>query len=300
MRRIPKFSLLHAFEAAARTESFSMASDELCITPSAVSHQIRELESYFGRKLFVRQNRRVELTPEGRRLQESLSQVFETIETACDEVRLAPQEQILALYCAASFAVKWLGPRLPEFVKACPDITIRLTSGAEQIDLTRTKELDVVISYNEPPVRKGVVSHALGQEKIVPLCAPTLLSPGSTARQQLPELVLIESQLNRVKWSNWFALNGLALPNRARPSFDRAAMSISAAADGMGVALESTRLAEREINRGDLVVVGADEFEPILQETHFLSYRAIEQNLEKVRAFREWLLSQTDIALLSH
>ena len=277
-----------------------MASDELCITPSAVSHQIRELESYFGRKLFVRQNRRVELTPEGRRLQESLSQVFETIETACDEVRLAPQEQILALYCAASFAVKWLGPRLPEFVKACPDITIRLTSGAEQIDLTRTKELDVVISYNEPPVRKGVVSHALGQEKIVPLCAPTLLSPGSTARQQLPELVLIESQLNRVKWSNWFALNGLALPNRARPSFDRAAMSISAAADGMGVTLESTRLAEREINRGDLVVVGADEFEPILQETHFLSYRAIEQNLEKVRAFREWLLSQTDIALLTH
>ena len=77
-------------------------------------------------------------------------------------------------------------------------------------------------------------------------------------------------------------------------------MSISAAADGMGVALESTRLAEREINRGDLVLVGADEFEPILQETHFLSYRAVEQNLEKVRAFREWLLSQTDIAPTTH
>ena len=298
MRRIPKFSLLHTFEAAARTESFSMASEELCITPSAVSHQIRELESYLGRKLFVRQNRRVELTGEGRRLQDSLSQVFESIETACDEVRLAPQEQILAIYCAASFAVKWLGPRLPEFVKAYPDITLRLTSGAEQIDLTRTKELDVVISYNEPPARKGVVSQALGQEKIVPLCAPSLLSPTQTAREQMPGLVLIESQLNRVKWSNWFAVNRLTLPAPPRPSFDRAAMSISAAADGMGVALESTRLAEREITRGDLVVVGAEEFEPILQETHFLSYRSVEHTLQKVRAFRDWLLSQSALQTL--
>jgi len=112
-----------------------------------------------------------------------------------------------------------------------------------------------------------------------------------------PRLTLIESQLNRVKWSNWFARNGLSLPNRPHPSFDRAAMSISAAADGMGVALESTRLAEREINRGDLVIVGAHEFEPILQETHFLSYRSIEHGLPKVRAFREWLLSQTELGL---
>ena len=298
MRRIPKFSLLHTFEAAARTESFSLASEELCITPSAVSHQIRELEGYFGRKLFVRQNRRVELTAEGRRLQESLSQVFESIETACDEVRLAPQEQILAIYCAASFAVKWLGPRLPEFVKAYPDITIRLTSGAEQIDLTRTKELDVVISYNEPPTRKGVVLQALGQENIVPMCAPRLLSTDMSARQQMPELVLIESQLSRVKWSNWLALNGLTLPHRPRPSFDRAAMSISAAADGMGVALESTRLAEREITRGDLVIVGADEFEPVLQEIHFLSYRSVEHKLHKVAAFRDWLLSQTELQIV--
>ena len=298
MRRIPKFSLLHTFEAAARTESFSLASEELCITPSAVSHQIRELEGYFGRKLFVRQNRRVELTAEGRRLQESLSQVFESIETACDEVRLAPQEQILAIYCAASFAVKWLGPRLPEFVKAYPDITIRLTSGAEQIDLTRTKELDVVISYNEPPTRKGVVLQALGQENIVPMCAPRLLSTDMSARQQMPELVLIESQLSRVKWSNWLALNGLTLPNRPRPSFDRAAMSISAAADGMGVTLESTRLAEREITRGDLVIVGANEFEPVLQEIHFLSYRSVEHKLHKVAAFRDWLLSQTELQIV--
>ena len=106
---------------------------------------------------------------------------------------------------------------------------------------------------------------------------------------------MIESQLNRVKWSNWFALNRLPLPTRPRPSFDRAAMSISAAADGMGVALESTRLAEREITRGDLVVVGADEFDPILQEIHFLSYRSVEHKLQKVSAFRDWLLSQTEL-----
>lgn len=289
MRRVPNFVLLRAFEAAARLESFTLAGKELHLTQSAISHQVRELEEYFGRRLFDRRTRRVELTPEGKRLQESLSRVFDVIEAACNEVALAPQSQVLAVYCAPSFAVKWLGPRLPRFMQTHGDITIRLSSGAEAIDLTQAREVDVAITYGSAHTRAGLVVRALGEERIVPLCAPTLLDPKTPLRTQLEVLPLIDSQLSRVSWPDWFGTNGMTCPTRPRASFDRGALAISAAVDGMGIALESTRLAERELARGDLVAVGEDEFTHIARETHFLSYRQNEAHLAKVKTFIEWL-----------
>src|SRR6202020_1944430 len=100
MRRIPNFVLLRAFEAAARLESFTLAAEELHLSQSAISHQVKELEEYFGRPLFYRRNRRVETTSEGRRLFDSLGRVFDVIEAACSEVALSPQAQVLAVHCA--------------------------------------------------------------------------------------------------------------------------------------------------------------------------------------------------------
>ena len=290
LRKIPNFVLLRAFEAAARLESFTLAAVELHLTPSTISHQVRELEDHFGRPLFVRRNRRVELTPEGRRLLDSLARVFDVIEAACREVVLAPQAQVLALYCPPSLATQWLGPRLPLFMQAHPEINIRLTSGAEPIDLTRVQEVDVAISYGPPLQRAGVVCTPLGMERVVPLCSPRLLREGADPRRLLTELVLIDSLLSDIGWSRWFALNGLALPQRPRPSFDRAALAISAAVDGVGVALESTRLAERELQRGELIELGQGLFTPLEQAIHHLSYRAGERQLPKVKIFCEWLL----------
>lgn len=289
LRKIPNFVLLRAFEAAARLQSFTLAATELHLTPSTISHQVRELEEHFGRPLFLRRNRRVELTPEGRRLFDSLGRVFDVIEAACREVVLAPQAEVLALYCPPSLASQWLGPRLPQFMQAHPEINIRLTSGAEAIDLTRVREVDVAISYGSPPARAGVVCTPLGQERVVPLCSPKLLRQGVQPHQLLTELVLIDSLLSDIGWSRWFALNGLTLPQRPRPSFDRAALAISAAVDGVGVALESVRLAERELQRGELVELGADTFRPLQQAIHFLSYRTSERQRPKVRIFCEWL-----------
>jgi len=88
----------------------------------------------------------------------------------------------------------------------------------------------------------------------------------------------------------------LKFPSRPRQSFDRAALAISAAVDGMGVALETTRLAERELARGELVEMGADVFRPVARETHFLSYRVNERNTDKVRSFHEWLWEKAGLA----
>jgi DNA-binding transcriptional LysR family regulator len=287
--------LLRAFESAARLESFTLAGHELHLTQSAISHQVRALEAHFSLPLFTRGNRRVELTAEGRRLCESLSRVFDVIEAACEEVALAPQSQVLALHCSPSFAAKWLSPRLSKFMQTHPDITLRLTTGAEPIDLTRVQEVDIAISYGGVQKRAGVIAVALGTERIAPLCSPMLLKADQPVTQQILELVLIDSQLSGVAWPQWFALNGLALPARPRPSFDRAALSISAAADGMGVTLESLRLAERELLRGELVELGPEQFLPLAEETHFVSCRASERQSKKVKAFREWLFEAAGV-----
>lgn len=292
MRRIPNFVLLRAFEAAARLQGFSLAAQELHLTPSAISHQVRELEEVFGRALFVRSHRRVDLTAEGKRLAEGLGRVLDALEACCSEVALSPSGEVLSLYCAPSFAVKWLGPRLPLFMAANPGITIRLSSGAEPLDLRQAREIDVSITYGQALQRPGVEVLALGQERIAPLCSPMLKPPGRSWKQLMPELTLIDSSLSQVTWRDWFSLNGLALPARPRPSFDRAALSISAAADGMGVALESVRLAERELLRGELVEVGPAPFRPVRREMHFFSCRSTEQQLPRIRTFRDWLLEQ--------
>lgn len=292
VRRLPNFVLLRAFEAAARLESFTLAAGELHLTQSAISHQIRELEDYFGRKLFERKHRRVEPTPEARRLLESLSRVFDVVEAACAEVSLAPQAQVLAVYCSPSLAVKWLGPKLPQFMQEHPDITIRLTSGADPVDLTLAQEVDVAITYGGVSARAGVKAMPLGEERIAPLCSPRLIDASKPDRTLIHELPLIDSQLSPVKWPGWFDLNNMNCPKRPRASFDRAAMALSAAVDGMGVALESTRLATRELARGELVELGADVFAPLKRELHFLSYRENEKRQPKVSTFVEWLTDE--------
>jgi len=292
MRKIPNFVLLRAFEAAARLQSFSLAAHELHLTPSAISHQVRELETFFGRALFVRSHRRVDLTAEGRRLFESLERVLDALEACCAEVKLAPSGQVLSVYCAPSFAAKWLGPRLPAFMDAHPGITIRMSSGAEPMDLTRAREVDVAISYGRALQRPGVEVVPLGQEDIVPMCSPQLKTKGKTWKELMSQATLIESQLSDVTWRDWFVLNGLAMPQNPRQSFDRGALSISAAVDGMGIALETTRFAERELARGDLVEVGKTQFKRIRREVHFLSIRSNERHIEKIRQFNHWLLSQ--------
>jgi DNA-binding transcriptional LysR family regulator len=295
MRKMPNYVLLRAFEAAARLESFTLAAKELHLTQSAISHQIRELEDYFGKPLFLRKNRKVEPTAEGRRLLDSLSRVFDVIEAACNEVTLAPSSQVLALHCSPSFAAKWLSPRLPEFIKDNPDITIRLTSGAEPIDLLRNQEIDIAISYQFSHEGPGITSLSLGEEKIVPLCAPELIDAGIPVEELMSKLTLIESSLNHHTWEKWFEIHHLKNPSTRKMSFDRAALSVSAAVDGIGAVLESVRFAERELSRGELVELGKGIFLPTIDRTHFLSFKSNTKNSPKIKLFKEWLCAKAGV-----
>ena len=293
---MPNYVLLRAFEAAARLESFTLAAKELHLTQSAISHQIRELEDYFGKQLFLRKNRKVEPTAEGRRLLESLSRVFDVIEAACNEVTLAPNSQVLTLHCSPSFAAKWLSPRLPEFIKNNPDITIRLTSGAEPIDLLRNQEIDIAISYQSVHEGPGITFFSLGEEQIMPLCSPKLIDPKISVEELMSKLTLIESSLNHHTWEQWFEINQLKNPSSRKMSFDRAALSVSAAVDGIGAVLESVRFAEREISRGELVELGKGIFLPTTDRTHFLSYRSNTKNSQKIKIFKKWICAKAGVS----
>ncbi|MDO9710791.1 LysR substrate-binding domain-containing protein [Paracraurococcus lichenis] len=293
MRRLPSFSALRAFEAAARLESFALAGAELHLSPSAVSHQVRALEDWAGRKLFHRRSGQgVEPTPEGRALLGRLTPILDELEAACAALRPEPAAEALAVHCVPSFAANWLGPRLPGFMARHPGLGIRVTASAEPVDLARQAEIDLAIAYGAAPAQPGVTAEPLGTERVTALVAPALAAGLDFSGPALPRgLTLIDSAVSPVRWEDWLALNGLTTPaGGARPSFDRGAMAIAAAAQGVGAALESTRLAAEDLARGDLVELDGSRFRAVERVLHHLCYRTGQRNLPKVAAFRAWLL----------
>ena len=142
----------------------------------------------------------------------------------------------------------------------------------------------------------GLVSEPLGTERVTALCTPDIARLlGGDHATALSRLPLIESAVSPVRWADWCALNALPIPpQRDRPSFDRGALAISAAVQGIGVALESTRFAHQELARGALVELDARRFKAVPRPMHFLSYRQAQGDTPKIKAFRLWLTEQID------
>jgi DNA-binding transcriptional LysR family regulator len=292
-RKLPPLTAVVAFEAAARRESFLAASAELSLTPSAISHQVRNLELWLDRKLFVRGTRSLSLTREGRRLLEDVAPALDAIGAACATLRPAPGHAQLRVHCTPSFATKWLAPRLGNFLKAHPGVTIRLSSSAEPVNLMRDTGIEVHIAYGDPPAARGVTVEPLGRERTTPLCSPRLLPPGRPVTgQELLGMVLIESQVNPVGWADWCRANGLRPPHGEGLSFDRGALAVAAAVDGMGVALETQRFAEAELARGDLVAIEGPGMEAIVRPMHHLCYRSALAASPELALFSAWLKAE--------
>ena len=229
---------LRIFHAAARAQSFRLAASDLLLTPSAVSHAIRKLESELGTALFVRTGRAVMLTHEGTVLLAHVDRGLGELWRGVQAISAKPPG-LLRLHAAPSFAAQWLAPRLPRFLTAHPGLEVRLASGT---DYRRFDVFDADIIYGKPPADATVLS--LGTEVVTPLCAPALAAQIATPHDLLRQS-LIESDNKRIHWLDWFAANSLTPPDRYGPRFDRSFLAIGAAVNGLGVALESTLLAER-------------------------------------------------------
>jgi LysR family glycine cleavage system transcriptional activator len=286
---------IQAFEAAARLSSFSLAADELFVTPSAVSHQIKLLEEQLSVRLFHRMHRTVILTDSGRRYAEEVGAAFARIDKATRDIGRVAKSDILTLHSTPSFATQWLMPRLARFSALHPDIDLRLNASNDPVDLTR-EAVDIDLRYGARRLQPaGTMVLDLPTETIVPLCAPTLLEGEHPIRTvaDLRHHTLIHSEGCLVGWRDFMRLHRKTPIDISRgPRFDRSFMAISAATDGGGVCLESLLLVQRELETGRLVApFGLDGLKVNGYTLNLLKSCA---DLPKVRSFQDWLFEELE------
>ncbi|MDY0241401.1 MAG: LysR substrate-binding domain-containing protein [Rhodospirillaceae bacterium] len=281
---------LRVFESASRTGSFRSAATELNLSPSAVSHAIRKLECIVGTTLFERSGRTARLTQDGEALMNHIGRAFEDMRRGLEVIsKKGPGS--LRLHCAPSFATQWLSPRLSQFLALYPDIEMRLSAGT---DYTRflSDDFDADIIYGQP--REGLVVLPLGEEVLTPLCSPAIAAEINTPRD-LYQHVLIESEVVPVRWATWFAANGLVAPPPHGMRFDRSFLAIAAAADGLGVALESTLLAEKELSAGRIVAPLAGRAQDVRYQGHFMVCPKPADKRRPVQHFARWLAKELGV-----
>jgi LysR family transcriptional regulator, glycine cleavage system transcriptional activator len=285
-------SAIRAFEAAARTGSFRDAANELHLTPSAISHAIRKLESTMSTTLFERGTRSVRLTPAGENLMRHAGAAFDNLRRGIEEVA-GRGPQLLRVHSAPSFAAQWLAPRLGRFIAAEPKLEVRLAASAEYARFSND-DFDLDIVYGQPR-GEGIEIVPLGEETITPLCTPEI-AKRIRKPKDLFNQVLIRSEVKQVQWHQWFAANGLEPPAIHGMRFDRSFLAIAMASSGLGVTLESTLLAEREIKTGRLIAPLAGRSIDIRYVGHHLVFPRASRQRHPVRAFAEWIAAELSLA----
>jgi DNA-binding transcriptional LysR family regulator len=287
MAFLPPVANLLAFEAVARRRSFAFAATELHLTASAISHQVARLESDLGVRLFERSAHGVRLSTAGEQYLERVAGALSAISAATEDLRQGVRNS-LYVHSAPSLASCWLMPRLRGFAQAHPEISLNLSAAHTHSDFA-LGQADLDIRYGVPQWGELVVE-PLFEERIVPLASPAFIREHRLKRvEQLLEVPLIQSNVSVVQWSDWLrGFTDLRAPERYTLRFDRAQMSLDAATQGLGVALESTtnagmHLADRRLRP----VFGRDK--AIKVKAHFLVYPARHARRAPVEAFLSWI-----------
>ena len=297
-RKLPPLKALLAFETASRCGSFAQGAEELGVTPSAVSHQIQLLEDFLGVKLFQRHAGRAVLTGAGRVYARELDHAFALIVNATNLV--APQSQCghLVIASGPSFAAKWLQPRLPDFLRAHPDVKVRLSTLSAHDDPDANR-FDIAIAYSRPPATQPGVEPLL-VERLRPLCSPALAAAiGLKSPECLSRATLIHS-MNALTWSEYLRRIGYGTLRSANELWlDRSTMAIEAAVSGLGVVLESEILVEQELRDGLLIAPFEEHDFSIETTSYFLVRPRGFRSGTQSAAFEKWLRAALTAANLT-
>lgn len=299
MNRLPPLVELRAFEAAARNMSFKRAADELGVTPTAISHQIRLLERYCGRALFRRRPRPLSLTEAGIRLFPVVRDGLEGFSIALGAIKGQGDRQPLRVTTTNAFASRWLVPRLPRWRKTRPDTPLDVIGTDSVLDL-HAGEADVAIRYATGRRKpKEDVADEFLSDSFWPICSPQLLPPGGRRAADLGKYVLVHSywspaDMDAPTWQRWFAVarrKWRSLPDFTEMqhlSFREELHAIEAVIAGQGIGMFSNVLVGPELASGTLVKA----FELSLPGYDFHVVRRHGHPREKViRAFSAWLRS---------
>ncbi len=287
IRRLPPLNSLKAFEAPARLESVSAAADELCVTHGAVSRHVQQLEHWLGHLLFVRHNRKVVLTPQGRAYLSEISAAFDRIALATSEQMQARRQQILRVNAPTTFSLRWLLPRLSSFQLANPAIEIRLTTSNEPIGKTR-EEVDLWIRGGPQDV-EGYAAREFLSEVRLPVCSPRVLKAEPLRNpRDLARHTLLHAATYPTMWSEWLAASGNArLKPRNTLTLEHFYLTLQAALDGLGVAMGPVALVADDVAEGRLVF----PFDgPVLPPWRYFTYVAKHRSGDDaIRVFQAWL-----------
>lgn len=272
-RRLPPLNSLRAFEAAARLLSFKKAAEELSVTPTAVSHQIKLLEEFLDLRLFTRLTRALELTPEATAMLPKIQEGFAALAAAVEAARCGETGGVVAVCAPPSFAARWLVPRLGAFSRAHPDIELRLSSSAQTID-SRDKSVvgetrgggepvgDVIVRFGRGHYPGHRVERLFSPEYVA-VCSPLLMAgehplrePADLRWHSLIHDSTVPELDERPGWSQWLEVAGAgALEGQMRGSyFEDGALALAAAIAGQGVALAARPLVSADIAEGRLVM----------------------------------------------
>lgn len=285
-RSLPPLAALRAFEAAARHLSFRRAADELVVTPTAISHQIRLLEDTLGQPVFVRHVRRVALTPAGSLLYPVLRDGFDAFDRAVGQIGAVRSRPSVILSATTLFTARRLVPALGAFAKTHPDIDLHLHASDLPVDLS-AGHADIAVRYGGRPAR-DLVAEPLVSDRFGILCSPAL---GVMRPDDLPAVPLLhaewKSRIEAPDWRRWAALAGmddLAVASGARFTDDSHALQ--AAIAGHGALISSLVLAAPDLVAGLLV----HPFGPVIDGAPY-TILATSQALARteVAAVRDWL-----------
>lgn len=249
--RLPPLTTLRAFEAAARLGSFSRAAEEISVTHSAVSHQVRALERSLGTQLFQRNGKRVSLTEAGRHLASRVGAALREIADAAQVVRRRDRGRALSVSTLPSFAARWLMPRLGRFMEQHPEIDVNLHTSVALVDLERD-EIDLAIRFGKGDW-PGLEAVKFMDDELFPVASPRF-NRGRLPRRpaELAKFRLMRS--DDEFWTPWFqaaGVRGIAEPQS--PVFSDSALLLQAAVDGQGIGLARRSIAEDDLRGKRLV-----------------------------------------------
>lgn len=286
-RKLPPFPALRAFEAAARLGSFKQAAEELCVTPSAISHQVRTLEAWLDRALFLRGVRQVEMTEQGRSYLAQLTPILDMLDASTRAVSGQSFSGKLRLKMTEGFSKRWLIPRLPRFLAAYPDVDVSIETGLPPIDF-RNGALDLIVHWGDDPV-PGVIVEPFMSSTRVPVCSAAFLqaNPDLRSPEDLLRKTLIRDEVAD-GWREWFALIDRAPECPAGgPIFAHCELTMSAAENDLGVALGYKAMITTSLDAGDLVAPFA--LESPTRTIYSVAYEKARSTEPVIVAFRDWL-----------
>ena len=285
---LPPIADLLAFEAAARHTSISRAAEELHLTQSAVSRQIRQLEAQLGMAVFHRVRQRVVLTDAGRIYAADVRAVLQQLASATQKTMAwSDGGGLLNLAVLPTFGTRWLIPRLPDFAALHPDVTVNIAARSEPFDFAQ-EPLDAAIHFGAP-LWAGAVCEYLMHEQVVPVCSPAYQQRLGLA--QVPDMsraVLLQQTTRPTQRADWFEQVGADGQHALRgPRYEQFAMIAQAAVSGLGAALLPRFLVEPEIASGALVQLFAQALQS--SDAYYLVYPESRAQAPLVMAFRDWI-----------